>query len=247
MKRIITLISISLFHFTSFSQILDKSIDQVDFISVMRELHYLDEFKSTLNLINSESKETSERAKSDISNLEKIYYKYKIADVNDRDKLKNKSFFAEKKIKWLSLEEAISLQVEEPKKILIYVDFKHNTTNKLIKRNLKNNDVINYLNKNYYSVKFIPTLNSKTESKIKYRDQILTFYQFSEYFSINSFPHLIFLDEKNDFISPIEGNIKLQNLELYLKFFASDDFKSIKSRDDFKNYNSNFKPAFSSN
>ncbi|MCH3882624.1 MULTISPECIES: hypothetical protein [Tenacibaculum] len=372
MKRNITLITIFLFNFSSFSQILNKSIDEVDFIHVMKELNYMDEFNSTLKLIKSESKETSEenpieafkkkytepentelyknletakynnkhygdlnksaqrslktidltlkicqagngncdyiknsfnrkvsenndyasktiywgkkagtyrkeynnyvnkwnnelkkakeknknwskhtlyplseRAQNSISKLENIYYNYKNADINNRDKLKNKNVFSEK-IKWLSLEEAINLQVDKPKKILIYLDFKNNVS-KLIKQNLSNNDAINYLNKKYYSVNFITTLNSKKEKKIKYRDQVLTFYEFANSFGINSFPHLIFLDEKSNFIAPIGGNINLQDFELYLKFIANDDFKEIKSKDDFKNYKSNFKSAFSSN
>ncbi|MCH3885559.1 hypothetical protein [Tenacibaculum aquimarinum] len=71
MKRNITLITIFLFNFSSFSQILNKSIDEVDFIHVMKELNYMDEFNSTLKLIKSESKETSEE--NPIEAFKKIY------------------------------------------------------------------------------------------------------------------------------------------------------------------------------
>jgi len=56
---------------------------------------------------------------------------------------------------------------------------------------------------------------------------------------------VVFLDENAQMITPIPGYQTPQKIELYLKFIASDDYKEIKTKEQWTEYSANFVPTFS--
>jgi len=159
-------------------------------------------------------------------------------------------------IKWVTLEEAVELQKKKPKKIMMDMYTVWCGPCKLLDRNtFKNKDVAAYVNKHYYAVKF----NAEGNDTVKFKDKTFTNpnynpakaskrnsgHQLSRYFSVRAYPTLVFLDEKADFIAPITGYKKPQQLELYLKMFKKDKHLEMDTQAKFNEYSKNFKAEFS--
>lgn len=158
-------------------------------------------------------------------------------------------------INWVTLEEAIELQKKEPRKIIM--DFYTNWCGpcKLLdKKTFKNKDVVNYINENYYAVKF----NAEGNDVVVFKGREFTnprylaeranrrnySHQLSQYFGVRAFPSIVYLDEKGDVITKIEGFQTPQQLELYLKMFKNNDHLNIANKSDFKKYYDAFEPEF---
>ncbi|MGV6845549.1 MAG: thioredoxin family protein [Lutibacter sp.] len=157
-------------------------------------------------------------------------------------------------INWMSFEEAIAAQKKNPKKIMVDAFTVWCGPCKLLDKNTFHNaDVVNYVNKNYYAVKF----NAQGNETINFKGKTFTnpnfdpnksgrnaTHQLAYYYGVNAFPTILFIDEKADFIGPLVGYKTPQQLELFLKIFKTDDYKKIKSKDDFEKYISNFHNEF---
>lgn len=157
-------------------------------------------------------------------------------------------------IKWMSLEEAVEAQKTIPKKIMMDAYTVWCGPCKLLEKNtFKNKDVANYVNENFYAVKF----NAEGNSVVKFKGKEFSnpnfnsntsgrnsAHQLSSYFSIKAYPTIIFLDEENNLIAPIPGYKTPQQLELYLKLFNTDAYKEIKEKGDWENYQNNFSYEF---
>ncbi|RSK41941.1 thioredoxin family protein [Mangrovimonas spongiae] len=159
-------------------------------------------------------------------------------------------------INWVSLEEAVELQKKNPKKIILDAYTKWCGPCKMLDRNtFSNKDVAAYINKHYYAVKF----NAEGNEEINFKGNTFTNpnydpakankrnspHQLSRYFSIRSYPTLVFLDEKADLLAPIIGYKKPQQLELYLKLFKDDKHTEMDTQEKFNAYFKAFKPEFS--
>ena len=57
---------------------------------------------------------------------------------------------------------------------------------------------------------------------------------------------MVFFDEKGNFIQPLPGYLTPEQLEIYLKIIASDDFKKITTAEEWEKYQSNFTGTFKS-
>lgn len=158
-------------------------------------------------------------------------------------------------INWVTLEEAVALQKKEPRKIMMDVYTSWCGPCKALDRNtFKNKDVADYVNKNYYAVKF----NAEGNDVIKFRGETFTnpnynpakasrrnsVHQLSRFFSIRSYPTIVFLDEEAEFLAPIVGYKKPQQLELYLKMFKKDEHKGMDTQKAFNDYYKKFKAEF---
>ena len=78
------------------------------------------------------------------------------------------SFSYAQKINWVSFNEAIELQKESPKKIIMDVYTNWCGPCKMLDRNtFQNTDVANFVNANYYAVKF----NAEGNEKVSYQGQ----------------------------------------------------------------------------
>jgi thioredoxin-related protein len=157
-------------------------------------------------------------------------------------------------INWITFEEAIEAQKTTPKKIFVDAYAIWCGPCKMLDKNtFSNKDVADYINKNYYAVKF----DAQGNKTINFKGKTYTNpnfipntsgrnsnHELSAVFQIRAFPTLLFLDEKADLIAPIPGYKTPQQLELYLKLFKTDDHKKITEQNDWENYQANFTPEF---
>jgi len=158
-------------------------------------------------------------------------------------------------IKWMSLQEAVALQKKAPKKIMMDVYTNWCGPCKMLDKNtFQNKDVVDYVNKNYYAVKFngegndVITYNGNTFKNPSYdasrANSRNSAHQLASYLQISAYPTIVFFDEKGAVIAPIRGYLTPPQLELYLKMFKQDEHKKIDTQDKFTSYSSAFKPQF---
>lgn len=159
------------------------------------------------------------------------------------------------KVNWVTLEEAVELQKQNPKKIIVDMYTNWCGPCKLLdKRTFQNADVASYINENFYAVKF----NAEGNSEVTFKGRSFSnpnydptkeyrrnsAHELSRYFRIQAFPTMVFLDENLDVLVPLRGFKTPQQLELYLKMFKNDEHKEFKSQEDFNNYYKAFVPVF---
>lgn len=159
------------------------------------------------------------------------------------------------KINWVSMEEAIALQKTAPKKIIMDVYTNWCGPCKMLDKNtFQNEDVANYINEHFYAVKF----NGEGNANVTYKNQTFgnpnynpakansrnSAHEFARYLQVRAYPTMIFFDEKGDYITPVTGYLKPQQLELYLKLFKSDKHKEMTTQEQFNDYAKSFKPSF---
>ncbi|SKB89645.1 Thioredoxin-related protein [Salegentibacter salinarum] len=158
-------------------------------------------------------------------------------------------------IKWMSMNEALEAQKEEPKKIFMDAYTVWCGPCKMLDKNtFTNADVIEYVNEHYYPVKF----NAEGEEEIDFKGQIFenpqydpekkkrrnSSHQLARALKITGYPSLVFFDEEANLIAPIPGYRTPQQLELYLKLFAKDEYKKMTSKEAFADYQEKFKGSF---
>ena len=157
-------------------------------------------------------------------------------------------------INWMTLENAVEAQKTTPKKIFMDAYTVWCGPCKMLDKNtFSNKDVANYINKNFYAVKF----NAEGNEKVNFLGKTYTnpgfnpnssgrnsSHELAGYFGIRAYPTIIYLDEKAQLITPIPGYQSPKQLELYLKLFASNDYKTIQSQEAFTEYSTKFKSEF---
>lgn len=159
------------------------------------------------------------------------------------------------KINWVTIEEAIELQKTAPKKIFMDVYTNWCGPCKMLDKNtFANEDVANYVNENFYAVKF----NAEGNTAVRYKDKTFgnpdydptkanrrnSAHEFSRFLKVRAYPTMVFFDEEANYITPISGYLKPQQLEVYLKLFQSDKHKEMKTQEQFNDYYKTFKPSF---
>ena len=159
-------------------------------------------------------------------------------------------------IKWMSMNDALAAQKKEPRKIFMDVFTDWCGPCKMLDKNTFHNaDVVKYVNANFYAVKF----NAEGTEKIKYQDEAYgnpnhdpnrkgrnSQHNFAQAMGINAYPSMVLLDEKGNFIQRLPGYLTPEQLEIYLKIIASDDFKKITTAEEWEKYQSNFTGTFKS-
>lgn len=158
-------------------------------------------------------------------------------------------------IKWVTLDEAIKLQKKEPKKIIMDAYTNWCGPCKMLDKNtFHNEDVVAYINENFYAVKF----NAEGNETITYKSNTYdnpgynpdnankrnSPHRLASYLNVTAYPTLVFFDENGDFITPIVGYQTPQQLELYLKLFKDDHHKNMTTQEDFNEFYKAFKPEF---
>lgn len=164
------------------------------------------------------------------------------------------STVAAQKINWITVEEALALQKKEPRQIIMDVYTTWCGPCKMLDKNtFSNADVIEYINTNYYAVKF----NAEGNDTVTYKDKKFanpgydpakakrrnSSHEFSRFLRITAFPTIVFLDTEANYIAGIKGYQGPQQIELYLKLFNSEDYKGM-TQEGFNVYYENFKPTF---
>ncbi len=157
-------------------------------------------------------------------------------------------------INWLSLNEALEAQKIKPKKIIMDVYTEWCGPCKMMDKNtFANRDVLNYINENFYAVKF----NGEGNEKINFFDQEFTnpefidrrkgrnsTHQLTKFLQVDVYPTIIFFSEEGDPIIPVKGYLNPREIELYLKLIKKGDYFAFRSEDDFEKYKKYFRPKF---
>jgi len=154
-------------------------------------------------------------------------------------------------INWMTFNEALAAQKVTPKKIMMDVYTNWCGPCKLMdKKTFSNTDVINYINENFYAVKF----NAEGPGKIKYDNQTFTnprydpkkknsknsTHQLTDYLQVRGFPTLLFFEEDGGLLAPIPGYSTVKKLEMYLKLFFTNKYKEISTAKAFEKYQKEF-------
>lgn len=158
-------------------------------------------------------------------------------------------------IQWLSMNEALAKQQEHPKKIMIDLYTTWCGPCKMLDKNtFSNPKLAKYVNANFYAVKF----NAEGNEDVLFKDQKLSNpnydpakakrrnsqHQLARYFGVSAYPTIVFLGDNAEFLAPIPGYKTPQQLELFLRLFGEDHYKTVNSQEAFNQYSKDFKPSF---
>ncbi|QNJ97098.1 thioredoxin family protein [Constantimarinum furrinae] len=157
-------------------------------------------------------------------------------------------------IEWMTMNEALEAQKKAPKKIFMDVYTHWCGPCKLLDKNtFSDKKVINFINKNFYAVKF----NAEGTEEITYQDFTYTNpnYQegrkgrnathfFADALKLRGYPSLVFFKADGELIQAIPGYKTPQQLEIYLKMIANDDYLKLTTVEAWQEYQDKFKGTF---
>ncbi|KQM35909.1 thioredoxin family protein [Chryseobacterium sp. Leaf201] len=153
-------------------------------------------------------------------------------------------------VRWMTIEEALKAQKENPKKILIdfYADW-CGPCKIMDKKTYGHPIIAEILNENYYAVKFNAEEKNKVEifgrtfsnPNTEHKKGRNSLHEFTQYMNVGAVPSTVFLDEKGGPITILQGELSARELEPYLDFICKDLFKKIRSREQWEDYQKKFK------
>lgn len=153
-------------------------------------------------------------------------------------------------VRWITINQALEEQKKSPKKILI--DFYSSLCEscKDMDKNTFNNPIISKLiNDNFYAVKFDSDSNDTvnffgrtfTNPDFKSKKGKTTLHQFAKFMNISTIPTMVFLDEQAMPITNLMGTLSAKDVEPYFNMISTGEYKSIKTRQQWDNYQKKFK------
>jgi thioredoxin-related protein len=158
--------------------------------------------------------------------------------------------FSFAQVKWMTIEEALKAQKQNPKKIL--VDFYSDwcAPCKIMDKKTYGHPVIaQILNDNYYPVKF--NAEEKNDIEIfgrtfsnpdkEHKKGKNSLHEFTQYMNVAAVPSTVFLDENGGPITILQGELSAIELEPYLEFISKDLYKKIRTREQWEDYQKKFK------
>jgi len=153
-------------------------------------------------------------------------------------------------VKWMTIEEALQAQKGNPKKILIdfYADW-CGPCKIMDKRTYGHPVIAEILNQNYYAVKFNAeekrsieifgrTFSNPDTEKKQGKNSL---HEFTQYMNVAAVPSTVFLDDKGDPITILQGELSAKELEPYLELISKNLFKKIRTRQQWEDYQKKFK------
>ncbi len=143
---------------------------------------------------------------------------------------------AQEEIRWIDFQAAVQATQISPKKI--YIDFYTDWCGwckKMDASTFTDSTIIDYMNKNYYCVKF----NAESHDTYTYQGKTYTYKPESRanelaVFLLNGklqYPTTVFLNERANLIQPLPGYQTPEILIIILKYFATDAFTRISWED----------------
>ena len=148
----------------------------------------------------------------------------------------------------MTMNQAIAAQKISPKKIII--DFYTNdseVSKEMEKFTFSHPEILKYLNDKFYVVKFnsegneVVNIYNRVFRNTDLAQKIAGKHSFAKFMNINAFPTLIFLDENQQSITNLVGKFTPKDLEPYLNMIANNQYKSIKTREQWESYQKKFK------
>jgi len=151
---------------------------------------------------------------------------------------------AQNKIKWMTMEQAQAATKVKPKKIIIdaYTDW-CGWCKKMDATTFVDKEVVEYINSNYYAVKF----NAEQKEPIVFNGKTYNFVPngargYHELANLLlqgkfSYPTTIYLDEKLNLLTPVPGFLEPAQLNPILHYFGSGSYLTM----DFAAYQKTYK------
>jgi len=140
-------------------------------------------------------------------------------------------FSQSKKINWMTLEEAFTKTQAEPRKILIdvYTDW-CGWCKVMDQKTFTNEKVVDYVNRNYYAVKF----NAESRKDVKLGDKVYRFDAANRAHGAAiallegkmSYPSIVYLDEKFNMIQPVPGYMEARPFHQVITFIGGNHYKN---------------------
>ncbi|AEI47098.1 thioredoxin family protein [Runella slithyformis] len=123
----------------------------------------------------------------------------------------------EAKIKWVTLEEAYKLNQKQPRKVFIdlYTDW-CGWCKVMDKNTFKNAEVIEFVNKKYYAVKFNPEKDADVMlGKVSFKNMLNG--------KVTGYPTTVFMNEKMALIQPVSGYLEPRMFHQVLAYFGDNN------------------------
>lgn len=153
-------------------------------------------------------------------------------------------------IRWISINQALEEQKKHPKKILIdFYSHLCQPCQDMGNRTFNNPIISKLINSHFYAVKFdsdsndIVNFAGRTFSNPDYNDNraVTGLHQFAKFMNISTMPTMVFLDEKAAPITNLMGALSAKDVEPYFNMISSGEYKNIKTREQWDNYQKKFK------
>lgn len=153
------------------------------------------------------------------------------------------SLTGQNQVRWMSFEEAIEKSKDNPKKVFIDVYTEWcGWCKKMDQSTFRNDNIAQYINDNFYAVKF----DAEYKNDIVFQGKTFKFiktyrggYHELATYLLNgrlSFPSTVYLDENLDLIQAIPGYQDFTSLDMILHFFCENHHKKTPWRRYQKNY-----------
>ncbi len=153
-------------------------------------------------------------------------------------------------VNWMSIEEAIEAQQDNPKPIMIDVYTKWCGPCKMMSNNtFTDARVVEYLNEHFYCVKFDAESPDSVFFQNKYyknpdykpdtpgRNGV---HQFARMLNVSAYPTLYFMDEKAKGLGPVTGYRTPAQLEIFLHYFAKKTYLTVRTQEEWQEYEKSF-------